>query len=320
MNRRFVAIAFAISLAAALLAPQFGAEPLRYDALLAGDQAEWNILVQFRISRTILAWLAGGSLALAGAIFQALLRNSLATPYTLGVSSGAALGAVIAICFRFPFVWFAALVGAVLTLTTVLGLASRKRVLTPHALILAGVSVASICSALITVLFSFAGFSQSFSVISWLIGGVEAMSFRVLLLFALAVIPVWGLLIWQAPAWNLLAFGDVWAGTRGVPVRKLTLWGYLAGSWLAALTVSLTGPIGFIGLLIPHVIREISGTDHRTLLPASVAGGAAFLTCCDAVGRTVLSPADVPAGVVTALLGGPGLIWILHREESQGGE
>ncbi len=318
MNRRVLLLAFASAIFAAVASPLFGPEPLRFDALRAGERAEWDILLQFRVSRTLLAWLAGGSLALAGAVFQALLRNSLATPYTLGVSSGAALGAVMAICWDLPFLWLASTGGALVTLSAVLGLASRSRTLSPHALILAGVSVASICSALITVLHSFAGFSKSFSITSWLIGGVEAMSFRTVLLYALAVAPVWAILVWQAPAWNLLAFGDVWAGTRGVPVRKLTLWGYLAGSWLAALTVSLTGPIGFIGLLIPHLIRETAGADHRTLLPASVLFGAAFLTLCDAFGRTVLAPADLPAGVVTALLGGPGLIWILHREQDQG--
>ncbi len=318
MNRRVVWLAILAAVLAVAVAPLFGPEPLRYDALRAGDEAEWNILLQFRVSRTLLAAMAGASLALAGAVFQALLRNSLATPYTMGVSSGAALGAVVAISWDLPFLWLAAVGGAIATLAAVLGLASRERTLTPHALILAGVSVASICSALITVLHSFAGFSKSFSIVAWLIGGVEAVSFESLGYYAAAVIPVWVLLVKQAPAWNLLAFGDVWAATRGVPVRRLTLMGYLAGSWLAAMTVSFTGPIGFIGLLIPHLVRETSGADHRTLLPASLAAGAAFLTVCDAFGRTVLAPSDLPAGVVTALLGGPGLIWILHREQSQG--
>jgi iron complex transport system permease protein len=232
----------------------------------------------------------------------------------LGVSSGAALGAVLAICFRLPWVSMSALAGSLLVLLLVVRLAGRGAPLSAHALILAGVSVTSVCSALITILHSYAGFSQSFSISSWLIGGIEAPSNATLAWFAAAVVPVWVLLAWHAPAWNLLAFGETWAEARGLPVRKFSLVGYLAGSWLAAITVSLTGPIGFIGLLIPHFVREAGGPDHRNLMPAATLFGASFLAVCDALGRTILAPADVPVGVITAILGGPGLVWILSRE------
>ncbi|MBI3207921.1 MAG: iron ABC transporter permease [Candidatus Solibacter usitatus] len=314
MNRRTLLWAVAAALFAALATPWLGPEQVHTKELLSGDAAEWRIFLALRVSRSLLAFLAGGSLAITGAVFQALLRNSLATPYTLGVSSGAALGAVIAICLRVPVVPLAALAGGIAVLLLVLRLSSRWSQLSSHALILAGVSVTSVCSALITILHSYAGFSQSFAITSWLIGGVDAVSFSSLGFYAAAVLPVWALLIYHAPAWNLMAFGESWAAARGLNVRRTSLIGYLAGSWLAALTVSLTGPIGFVGLLVPHFIRESSGSDHRTLVPASALFGAAFLCACDAIGRTVLAPSDIPAGVITAILGGPGLVWMLSKE------
>lgn len=314
VNRRGLLIASDCALIALLLTPWLGPEPLQTQALWRGDADEWNIFLQLRVTRTLMAFLAGGSLAAAGTVFQALLRNSLATPYTLGVSSGAALGAVLAICFRLPAVSLFALAGGISVLVLVLRLAARGAPLSAHALILAGVSVTSVCSALITVLHSYAGFSQSFSITSWLIGGIEPVNLGTLVLFSSAVVPVWALLTWHAPAWNLLSFGETWAEARGLPVGRFSLIGYLAGSWLAALTVSLTGPIGFIGLLIPHFVREANGPDHRSLIPSSILFGAAFLALCDAMGRTILAPSEVPAGVVTAILGGPGLVWILSRE------
>ena len=315
MSRRTMVWALACALLALVGAPWIGPEGLQARALLKGDPAEWNIFLELRVSRTLLALLAGGSLAAAGTVFQALLRNSLATPYTLGVSSGAALGAVIAICLRLPGVSAYALAGGIAVLLLVLRLAGRGAPFSAHALILAGVSVTSVCGALITILHSYAGFSQSFSITSWLIGGIDAVSFATLAWFAAAVVPVWVLLAWHAPAWNLLSFGDTWAEARGLPVKKFSVLGYLAGSWLAALTVSLTGPIGFIGLLVPHFVREAAGPDHRMLIPAATLFGAAFLAACDALGRTILSPSDIPAGVITAIVGGPGLVWILSREQ-----
>jgi iron complex transport system permease protein len=203
--------------------------------------------------------------------------------------------------------------GGMLVLLLVMQFA-RAAAFSAHALILAGVSITSVCSALITILHSYAGFSQSFSITTWLIGGVEGADAATLLLFGAAALPVWAALVWRAPVWNLLAMGEVWAEARGLAVQRSSLFGYLAASWLAALTVSFTGPIGFIGLLAPHCVREQVGADHRTLLPCAALAGAAFLAACDALGRTVLAPADVPAGVVTAVFGGPGLVWILLRE------
>ncbi len=311
-----ILIAAACAVASLLLTPWLGPEPLQLDALWNGDPQEWRLFLGLRVTRTMLAFLAGGSLAAAGTVFQALLRNSLAEPYTLGVSSGASVGAVLAITLRIPWISAFALIGSLLVLLLVLRLAGRGARISAHALILAGVSITSVCSALITILHSFAGLSQSFSITTWLIGGIEGIPATTLGFYALAVVPVWVLLAWKAPAWNLLSFGETWAEARGLPVKQYALLGYLAGSWLAAITVSLTGPIGFIGLLIPHFARESGGPDHRSLIPSAILFGAAFLAVCDALGRTILSPADIPAGVLTAMIGGPGLVWILSRERN----
>jgi iron complex transport system permease protein len=318
MNLKITVMAAVGALMALLLTPWLGPERLDTTALLRGDEAEWNIFLGLRLTRTLLAMLAGASLSVAGTVFQALLRNSLATPYTLGVSSGAALGAVVAICFRLPGVSGFALAGGLTVLVLVLRLAGRGSLFSAQALILAGVSVTSVCGAFITILHTYAGFSQSFSITLWLIGGIDAVSFTTLGWYAAGVVPVWILLAYSAPAWNLLSFGETWAEARGLPVKRFSVLGYLASSWLAALTVAFTGPIGFIGLLVPHFVREAGGPDHRTLIPAAIFFGAAFLAVCDAIGRTVLSPADIPAGVITAIVGGPGLIWILSREQRGG--
>lgn len=309
---RIVTVSVALAALALLVTPWIGPGQLSPSKVFAGDELERRIFVEFRLSRTLLAMLAGGSLSLAGCLFQAMLRNSLATPYTLGVSGGAALGAVLLIIFRVPFLWMGALGGAMAVLVLVLGFASAQRSLSAHALILAGIAIHSVCSALIMLIHSFAGFTQAFSVMVWLTGAVDGVGLERVGYLAAAVLPIAAAIVWKAPAWNLLAVGEQWASARGAPVRRLMMGGYLAGSLLTAATVSLTGPIGFVGLLVPHIVRLIAGPDHRLLMPGAFFGGAVFLSVCDAIGRTVLAPADLPVGVITALTGGPGLVWMLR--------
>ncbi len=314
---RWLTLAIGAVILTFTITPWIGPGALDPAKVLAGDPLDRQIFIQFRLSRTLLAMTAGGCLSLAGCLFQAMLRNSLATPYTLGVSSGAALGAVVFICVGMPAIWLGAVLGAALVLLIVLGFALQQKQLSAHALILAGVSINSVCSALIMLLHSFAGFTQSFSITSWLIGGVDTIPFAPLALFAAFVIPVCAFVIWQAPAWNLLAVGEYWAAARGASVRRLMFGGYVAGSLLAAVTVSLTGPIGFVGLLVPHLVRQLTGADHRILLPCSLLFGASFLAVCDAFGRSILAPADLPVGVITALLGGPGLVWMIRSQHAR---
>jgi len=179
-------------------------------------------------------------------------------------------------------------------------------------LLLAGVTMNSISFAIILFLHNLSSFAQSFAISRWLMGGIDAVEYATLGWLALAVLPVCALIIWRARQWNLIAVGEDWAASRGVsPSLYLTL-GYIAGAVLTGLITALTGPIGFVGLIVPHALRLRVGADHRVLLPCSCLLGAAFLGLCDTLSRTVLAPTEIPVGVITALCGGPFFLWLLR--------
>lgn len=307
-----------LALAALVLLPLAGPAQISYSRAMGGLSPDAEILFYARLPRVLLALLAGGALAAAGALFQALLRDALATPYTLGVSSGASLGAVIAISAGWgtvaglPAVWLSALAGAALVLALVLGIASEGRRISSFTLLLAGVTINSICLACILFLQYVADFGQSFAIVRWLLGGIDAVEYKTLggLAGVVALFAVF--LMRQARDWNLMSVGEEWAAARGVRVERLMLSGYIAGSVVAGTVTSLTGPIGFVGLIVPHALRLKLGADHRILIPCSFFTGAAFLALCDTVARTAFSPAEIPVGVITAMTGGPFFIWILR--------
>jgi iron complex transport system permease protein len=302
----------------ALAAPLVGSARVDFARAFAGLSPDREILFYARLPRVLLALLAGGVLAVTGVVFQSVLRDPLAEPYTLGVSSGAAVGAVLAICLGwsgwggYSAVGLAAAAGAAAALLLVLALGFEGRRLSSFTLLLAGVTVNSMCLAAILLLHSLATFSQSFAITRWLMGGLDAIGYVPLAALASLALPAAALLFWRARDWNLLAFGEEWAATRGVSARRLTILGYVAGSLLTGAITSLTGPIGFVGLIVPHAVRLAAGGDHRLLLPCSFFAGAAFLAICDTVARTVLAPAEIPVGVVTALVGGPVFILLLR--------
>lgn len=304
----------------ALATPLIGSAHVDYARALAGLSPDHEILFYARIPRVLLSLIAGGALAATGVLFQALLRDPLAEPYTLGISSGASLGAVLAICFGWrafgplPGIWVSASLGAAAALFTVLALAFEGRRISSFTLLLAGVTINSICLALILFLHSLASFAQSFAITRWLMGGIDAVEYRTLAWLAAGVIPICFLVFWRARDWNLLAVGEDWAAARGVSASHLTLLGYIAGSFMTGTVTSITGPIGFVGLIVPHALRLKLGADHRRLLPCSILLGAAFLAVCDTASRTVLAPTEIPVGVITALLGGPFFIWLLRSK------
>jgi iron complex transport system permease protein len=310
---RLSAVAF---IAAAVLLPFAGPSPLDFSRLLAREGPDWSILVQLRLSRTLLGLFAGAALALAGCVFQAMLRDALATPYTLGVSTGASLGAVLAIAFNWQAVggvsaiWAGAIAGAACVLFFVLGTSVRGHGISPLGLLLAGVAINSVCSALILLVYGLSGMSASFAIARWLIGSLDAIDYRPLIVFVGTVSLLAILIIRQARAWNLIAVGDHWAATRGTDVRRVMRFGYVSGSVLAAITVAVTGPVGFIGLVVPHLVRARLTADGRVLMPCAFFLGGVLLASCDALGRVVLAPAEVPAGAITAFVGGPYLIWL----------
>jgi iron complex transport system permease protein len=321
-RRRFwaafgLSVLFLVLMLAAM--PLLGSTRVDLGAVLAGRSPDREIFVQARLSRVLLAGLAGGALALAGVIFQALLRDALATPFTLGVSSGASLGAVTAICLGWPTVaglpalWVFAFAGAALTMLLVLWIASEERRMSSFTLLLAGVTINSMCMAGILFLHYVATLGQSFAIVRWLMGGVDAVEYRTLAAAVVVLSPGLGVAMVQSKALNLLAVGEQWAATRGVPVNRTMIVAYLVGSFLTGVVTALTGPIGFVGLIVPHALRLAVGADHRVLAPCSFCVGAGFLAACDTVARTLLAPAEIPVGVVTALVGGPCFIWLLRR-------
>jgi iron complex transport system permease protein len=321
-SRRRVWIALLATAAAAVavlcVAPLIGSTSIDYSRALAGLSPDSEILFYTRLPRVLLALLAGGALGVAGVLFQAMLRDALATPYTLGVSTGASLGAVTAICLgwqqiaHLPAIWLSACAGAALVLILVMGIASEGRRMSSFTLLLAGVSINTICLAAILFLQYVANFGQTFAIVRWLMGGIDAVSYTTLAWFAAAVLPAVAFIFLRARDWNLMAVGEDWAAARGVSVSRLMLTGYILGSFLAGSVTALTGPIGFVGLIVPHALRLKLGADHRLLLPCSFFTGAAFLAICDTIARTALAPTEVPVGVVTALLGGPFFIWLLR--------
>lgn len=309
-----------VLIAVLLIAPTIGSSDITLMRAFQGISPDQEIFFGVRLPRVLMAMLSGAALATAGVLFQALLRDALATPYTLGVSSGAALGAVIAISFglqqifQMSAVWLCAFAGAALTLVVVLGIASEGRRVSSFTLLLSGVTINSICLALILFLQSSTTFGRSLTIMRWLMGGIESEDYAVLGWLSVVVIPTCLLVFWRWRDWNLLAIGDEWAATRGVSVRRAMLIGFFAGSILTGSVTAFTGPIGFVGLIVPHALRLRLGADHRLLLPASALIGAAFLVICDTVARIATAPAEIPVGVITAMLGGPFFIWLLRSK------
>ena len=194
-----------------------------------------------------------------------------------------------------------------------MGAARRERQVSVSGLLLAGIAINSVCGSLIILVHSLSGLSKSFAISRWLIGSLDAIEYPTLSVYVLIVIPMSILVIRQARHWNLLAVGEAWAATRGAHVNRSLVGGYLAGSVLAASTVALTGPIGFVGLVVPHLLRSRVGGDDRIVMPCAFLIGGVLLASCDALGRVLLAPAEIPAGAITALIGGPHLIWVVRK-------
>jgi iron complex transport system permease protein len=316
---RSIGVFAVVFITAALLLPFVGPFALSLARVRAHQEPDWSILLQLRLSRTWLGLLAGGALALAGVLFQAVHRDALATPYTLGISAGASLGAVVSIWLGWqhigglPAIWVAALAGSIAVLAVVVGGALQERRLSSFSLLLSGLAANSVCSALIIVIYGLVSETRSFSISRWLIGSLDAIDYPALGAFAVVVAISSGLVIRQARSWNLMAVDPSWAATRGARVTRLTMSGYAAGALLTAVTVALTGPIGFVGLVVPHLVRTRIGADHRVLMPCAFLGGGILLAACDAIGRVVMAPSEVPAGAVMAILGGPYLVWVLRQ-------
>jgi iron complex transport system permease protein len=317
--RNSLALSVLVFMGAALVLPWVGAGSISLSRVLRHEAPDYDILLQLRISRTLLALVAGGALSLAGALFQAMLRDALATPYTLGISAGASLGAVAVIAagwesfFGIPVTWIGALAGAFSVLVLVVGGGFKRRQISAFSLLLTGIAINSVCAAFIIILSSFAGMSRSFSIVRWLIGSIDSTSYSSLSVLTVVVLITSAYILSQARSWNLLAVSERWAASRGVRVGRLLGTGYVAGSVLVAGAIALTGPIGFVGLIVPHLVRSRISPDYRILMPCVFFFGGALLALCDALGRIVMPPAEIPAGAVLAIIGGPYLVWVIRQ-------
>lgn len=311
----------AACLAVVLVAPLVGSRSIDLGRALSelGDPRSPDALIffQLRLPRVLCALLVGGALSLAGLALQALTRNGLASEYTLGVASGGALGAVLALRLGWtagflglPVSAVAALAGAGLVAVLVLGWAGRGRY-DASSLLLAGVTIGMVASAGILLLQYLADATQSHLMVRWLMGGLDVVGYGALL-GLLPLLVTGGLLVGlHAAELNQLLQGDELAEARGVAVRRVR-GAVLAGvALLTGAAVSVAGPIGFVGLIVPHSVRLLAGLDHRRTAPLVVLWGGVFLAACDTVARTVLAPAEIPVGVLTALVGGPFFLWVL---------
>ena len=280
------------------------------------------ILFEIRLPRILLAAIVGAALAVAGAAYQALLRNPLADPYVLGVSSGAALGTILALALG-PHTPLAtppaAFLGAVATIAAVYFLGQRGAELNPHTLLLAGVITASFLSAVISLLMSFLAGPALRGAAFWLLGDLSNPSPVGLGWLALGLGAALVAIYSVAGDLNLLLAGETEAETLGVDVRRTKRIVYLAASWATGLAVSVSGAIGYVGLLVPHVVRLAVGGDYRLLVPATAFGGALALLAADTLARTILAPSELPVGAVTAVVGAPVFIYLLRRGLAGGG-
>ncbi|MDP7111145.1 MAG: iron ABC transporter permease [Myxococcota bacterium] len=292
-------------------------------ALVGEDETARQILVHARLPRVALAVLTGGALSLAGVTFQALLRNPLATPYTLGISSGASFGAVLAIvggqalglaAMPTGSVPLMAFVGAGAAVGISYLIARRRGPSLPTStLLLGGVCIAFFFGAMTLFVHYIADLGQSYLMMRWLMGSLDVGDLGAMAPVVPMVVGGTAILFAIARHLNLLAGGEAVALSRGVDVRRIQQLAYFAASLITAAVVGVAGPIGFVGLVVPHTVRLLVGPDHRVLMPTAILAGAAFLVLCDLAGRTLIAPTEIPVGVITAMTGGPFLVWLLRR-------
>ena len=275
-----------------------------------------TIMWQIRFPRVLLAALVGATLSLGGLVFQALLRNPLAEPYILGISGGSAIGAIIGILLglsRFPGVSLTAFVGSLSTLGLLLIMTTGQSMLKRESLLLSGVMVNAFCSAVILFLISLAQDARLHNILFWLMGDLSIANMQQVAILAAMLFPCFFLIFWLSHSMNLLLMGKELALTMGVNIRLVTLTLMITASFMVSVTVSYCGLLGFIGLVMPHLLRLLWGSDHRVLVPACMLGGGAFLAGCDLLARTLPEQGEMPPGVITALIGAPLFIYLLKK-------
>jgi iron complex transport system permease protein len=320
------ALILSVAIGAVFIPPASVARFILEALSFSSDPEIWSdtmatIVLQLRLPHTILIAMAGAALAASGAGYQGLFQNPLADPYLIGVASGAGLGAVLAMSLNWPSnllgffsIPVAAFVGASLTVIIVYRLARFGNVLSTTNLILAGVAVGSFASAL-TSFIMLRSEGEVRRAIAWLLGGSTISGWAPVIASLPYIVISLGILIASSYALNVLQFGDEQAQQLGLPVERIKIWIILAASLATATAVSFTGVIGFVGLIVPHLVRILWGPDYRNLIPLSILAGATTLLIADLLARTLIAPQEIPIGVITALAGAPFFLWILRRSQ-----
>jgi iron complex transport system permease protein len=320
--------AFAVLIVAILCAPLVGAEPVDVGKVIGfftggvPRSPDFDIVMLQRLPRALLGALAGGALGLSGASFQAVLRNPLATPYTLGVASAGSLGAVIVVSFGlsvaigpFSSVQLGSLAGAALDviLVSVIARRIRRRGGDTNSLLLIGITVHLVAAALMMFVRYLSSPFRLAEMDRWLMGGLDITGYDpVAGILPVTVLGLAAIFI-HIRAIDQLSLGDRMAAARGVDVAAVGRDVFLGGSLATAAVVSVAGPIGFVGLIVPHAVRRIAPNDHRIVLPVSFALAGAFLVIADMAARVIAAPQELPVGILTATIGGPLFLWILAR-------
>ena len=283
------------------------------------SETEQTIILSIRFPRALLAGLVGAGLSISGSVFQALLRNPLADPYILGVSSGAAVGAIIAMLTGLGAlslgIPLASSLGALLTIITVFYFGRQEGKIHPNTLLLAGVITSSFLSALIMFFISISQREELRTIIFWLMGDFSLSNYVAIWITFPYITLGFFLLYLHSRQLNLILLGEENAVQLGVRVERLKWISYFLASLITAASVSVCGLIGFVGLIVPHSVRLLFGPDHRLLLPCSALLGASFLIASDTIARTLFAPIELPVGVVTAAFGGPFFIYLLRTRK-----
>lgn len=327
MKRKLILISLLLLAAAGLLmAAVVGMKVISISAVFrpVSGSMESDIFWRLRVPRVCLSFLAGAALAVSGMAFQAMFRNPLATPFTLGVSAGASFGAAIYLRFGLPLVILgvpgmslSAFLGAILSVLLVYGFTRIKPGFSTATMLLAGVAISFFFSSLILFIQYLSDFTLSFRILRWLMGGLEVVGFETVLDMLPFVVTGSAIIVYLAHELNLLTTGEDLAVSRGVDTKKTKRLLFFATSLMVGGVVAICGPIGFVGMMAPHICRLLIGPDHRYLAPATLLFGGLFLTLCDALSRTLIAPAEIPVGVITALLGGPFFLWLLLGGKSE---
>jgi iron complex transport system permease protein len=296
----------------------FGMKIITPAAAAVTGSLDHDIFWKLRVPRVLAAFCAGSGLALCGMVFQAVFRNPLADPFTLGTASGASCGAAITILLGIagsfagiPVISIGAFIGAVTAMASVYAITSLKKTSSGITMLLAGIAVSFLFSSILMLFQYLSSYRDSFQIVRWLMGGIQVTGYGSLVsLFSFWAVGV-TLIAARLPALDQLCAGEDLARSRGVDVAGTKQWLLAASTLVIAGIVAVCGPIGFVGLMVPHICRRLVGANHLFLGPASVFLGGTLLVIADMVCRTIIAPAELPVGVLTALIGGPFFLWLL---------